>query len=105
MLNQLHLKKYSFQRGKIDACVYRCQISATILIHHVGDFDVCGPAEALKELLEIQLLRFWCKLKVCELEGMEGERGTSSECLGKETCAVDDCVVTKPNDKHVQTIL
>lgn len=75
------------------------------MIHHIDDFDVCGPAEAVKNLLENQLPKFGCKLKVGELEGMEGESGTLSEYLGREKYTIDDCVVTKPNDKHVQNIL
>jgi len=54
------------------------------LIHHIDDFDVCGPAEAVKHLLENQLPKFGGKLKVGELEGMEGEAGTSLEYLGRE---------------------
>ena len=105
LLNKLDPSQYKFQRGRIDACVYHCKISGIILIHHIDDFDVCGPAEAVKNLLENQLPKFGCKLKVGELEGMEGESGTLSEYLGREKYTIDDCVVTKPNDKHVQNIL
>ena len=59
--------KYQFQRGRIDAC----------LIHHIDDFDVCGPTEAVKDLLENQL-----------------EKNTPLMV-----------VVAKPNDKHAQNIL
>ena len=54
---------------------------------------------------EVQLPKFGCKLKVGDLEGVAGEPGTSSEYLGREKYTIDDCVVTKPNDKHVQNIL
>ena len=71
----------------------------------MDDFEACGPAEGLKNVLEIQFPRFGRKLnEVGELEGMEGESGTSSEYLGREKYTVDGCVVTKPNDKHVQNI-
>ena len=53
----------------------------------------------------MQLPRFGRKLNEAgELEGMEGESGISSEYLGTEKYTVDGCVVTKPNDKHVQNI-
>ena len=51
---------------------------------HVGDFDVCGPAKGLKDVLENALPRFGCKLEVGEPEGMEGQFGTFSAYLGKE---------------------
>ena len=105
LLHKLDRAQYNFQRGKIDACVYCCKRSGVILIHHIDDFDVCGPAEAVKDLLEVQLPKFGCKLKVGELEGVEGEAGTSSEYLGREKYTVDGCVVTRPNDKHVENIL
>ena len=35
---------------------------------------------------------------------MEGEFGTSLEYLGREKQAIDGCLVTKPNDKHVQNL-
>lgn len=104
-MNKLDKTKFQFQRGRIDACVYHCKLSGCILIHHIDDFDVCGPAAAVKDLLEIQLPKFGCKLKVGELEGVEGGPGTSSEYLGREKYTVDDCIVTKPNEKHVQNIL
>jgi hypothetical protein len=55
------------------------------LIHHIDDFDVCGPAEAVKNVLENQLPKFVFKLKVGELEGMEGEPGPSSESSAQES--------------------
>ena len=54
---------------------------------------------------EVQLPKFGCKLKVGDLEGVAGEPGTSSEYQGREKYTIDDRVVTKPNDKHVQNIL
>jgi len=45
LLEKFGPAKYQFQRGRIDAC----------LIHHIDDFDVCGPTEAVKDLLENQL--------------------------------------------------
>ena len=35
--------RYRFKRGKLDACVYRCELTGTVLIHHIDDFDMCGP--------------------------------------------------------------
>ena len=54
------------------------------MIHHIDDFDVCGPAEAVKHWLENQIPIFF-KLKVGDLEGMEGESGTSSESSAQES--------------------
>ena len=54
------------------------------MIHHIDDFDVCGPAEAVKHWLENQI-PICLKLKVGELEGMEGETGTSSESSAQES--------------------
>ena len=34
LTEQLPKEKYSFTRGKLDACVYKCQLTGTVLIHH-----------------------------------------------------------------------
>ena len=46
---------YEFIRGKLDACIYRCQKTGTVLLHHIDDFDVCGPEKVLNDLLTVQL--------------------------------------------------
>ena len=74
------------------------------MVHHIDDFDVRGPEKTVKKV-ENQPSELGFKLKVGELEGMEGESGTSPEYLGREKCSIDGCVVTKPNDKHIQNIL
>ena len=63
LLNKVS-KTFSFQRGKIDACVYRCRHTGLTFIHHIDDFDLTGPEWALKHLLFNELLKFGCKLKV-----------------------------------------
>ena len=78
--------------------------SGVTLVHHIDDFDVRGPEKTVKKI-ENQPSKLGLKLKVGELEGMEGESGTSPEYLGREKCSIDGCVVTKPNDKHIQNIL
>ena len=78
--------------------------SGVTLVHHIDDFDVRGPEKTVKKV-ENQPSELGFKLKVGELEGMEGESGTSPEYLGREKCSIDGCVVTKPNDKHIQNIL
>ena len=43
--------RYRFKRGKLDARVYRCELTGTVLIHHIDDFDMCGPHRRLICLL------------------------------------------------------
>ena len=105
LLQKLDRTKFCFTRGQVDACVYHCSVTGIVLVHHIDDFDVCGPAECVRELLEVQLPKFGCKLKVGDFEGLEDDIGTSSEYLGREKYTVDASVITKPNDKHIENIL
>ena len=61
LTEELPKEKYSFTRGKLDACVYKCQLTGTVLIHHVDDFDVRGPEHVLVDLLTNQLPSKGCK--------------------------------------------
>ena len=60
--------KYEFTRGQIDACVYKCKKTGTVLDQDIDDFDICGPESVIQDLLMIQLPRCGCKLKMGELE-------------------------------------
>ena len=54
-----------------------CSVTGIVLVHRIDDFDVCGPAESVKELLEVQLPKFGRKLKIGDFEGLEDDIGTS----------------------------
>ena len=98
-------RKYSFTRGKLDACVYKCQLTGTVLIHHVDDFDVCGPEHVLVDLLTNQLPSKGCKLKMGDLEYPGKTSDRTSEFLGRTKINVEEAAVTKLNSKHIKTIL
>ena len=98
-------RKYSFTRGKLDACVYKCQLTGTVLIHHVDDFDVCGPEHVLVDLLTNQLPSKGCKLKMGGLEYPGKTSDRTSEFLGRTKINVEEAAVTKLNSKHIKTIL
>ena len=96
---------YQFHRGTLDACVFRCVRTGIVLIHHIDDFDVCGPAELLDDLLKVQLPKCGCKLKVGELEWPGAASSSTSEFLGRKKILVEGAVVTMPNEKHTTDIL
>ena len=105
LTKELPKEKYFFKRGKLDACVFRCTCTGIVLVHHIDDFDVCGPADLLQDLLQVQLPKCGCKLKMGELE-WPGEASTStSEFLGRKKILVENAVVTLPNEKHATDIL
>ena len=72
---------------------------------HIDDFDVCGPAELLDDLLKVQLPKCGCKLKVGELEWPGAASSSTSEFLGRKKILVEGAVVTMPNEKHTTDIL
>ena len=96
---------YEFHRGKLDACVFRCSRTGIVLIHHIDDFDVCGPASFLNDLLKVQLPKCGCKLKVGELEWPGEASSSTSEFLGRKKILIEEAVVTLPNEKHINDIL
>ena len=102
---ELPPEQYEFQRGAIDGCVYKCEKTGTVLIHHIDDFDICGPEKVLNDLLMIQFPKNGCKLKMGEMEYPFVGSKTTSECLGRTKINVEEAVITKPNAKHVEVIL
>ena len=96
---------FDFKRGKLDACVYLCRKTGLVLIHHIDDFDICGPEKFLKELLMVQLPSLGIKLKMGELEYPGIASANTAEFLGRTKVLVEDAVVTKPNKKHTNDIL
>ena len=76
-----------------------------MLIQYIDDFDVCGPAALLDDLLKVQLPRCGCKAKVGELEWPGEASSSTSEFLGRKKILVEDAVVTLPNEKHINDIL
>ena len=103
LTEELPKEKYDFKRGKLDACVCKCQLTGTVLIHHVDDFDVCGPEHVLVDLLTNQLPSKGCKLKMGELEYPGKTSDKTSEFLGRTKINVEEAAVTKPNAKHIKT--
>ena len=97
--------RYSFRRGKLDACVYYCEKTQIVLLHHIDDFDVSGPDKHLNDLLYVQLPKNGVKLKVGELEYPGTGSETTSEFLGRTKINLEDAVVTKPNTRHTNEIL
>ena len=102
---ELPVEQYEFERGKIDACVYKCKKTGTVLVHHIDDFDICGPESVLVDLLTVQFPKNGCKLKMGEMEHPNVGSKTTSEFLGRTKVNVEGAVITKPNEKHVKTIL
>ena len=105
LTEELPKEKYEFTRGQIDACVYKCKKTGTVLLHHIDDFDICGPESVIQDLLMIQLPRCGCKLKMGELEYPNVGSKTTSEFLGRTKISVEEAAITKPNAKHINTIL
>ena len=105
LLHKLPKDKYSFSRGKLDACVYKCKLTNIVLIHHIDDFDVCGPDVMLDDLLKVQFPKNGCKIKVGEYEYPGQGNQNSSEYLGRTKINTEDAVITKPNKKHIDYIL
>ena len=105
LTQKLPKDRYNFNRGKLDACVYHCDVTNTVLIHHIDDFDIAGKEEVLKDLLTVQFPKNGCKLKMGEFEYPSNERTSTSEFLGRLKVNTDGAVATKPNDRHIETIL
>ena len=105
LTQKLPKDRYNFNRGKLDACVYHCDVTNTVLIHHIDDFDIAGKEEVLKDLLTVQFPKNGCKLKMGEFEYPSNERTRTSEYLGRFKVNTDGAVITKPNDGHIETIL
>ena len=76
LLNKLDPAKYKFQRGWIDACVYHAKFWSHLGSSHWW-FWCSWPTKKTVKKIENQPSKFGFKLKVGELEGMEGESGTS----------------------------
>ena len=72
------LGRTKFTRGQVDACVYHCSVTGIVLVHHIDDFDFCGPAESVKELLEVRLPKVGCKLKMGDFEGLKDDIGSQT---------------------------
>ena len=104
LTQKLPKERYNFKQGKLDACVYHCDVTDTVLIHHIDDFDIAGKEEVLKDLLTVQFPRNGCKLKMLEFEYPHNEKTSTSEFLGRLKVNTDGAVVTKPNDRHIETI-
>ena len=105
LTQELPKDRYSFNRGKLDACVYHCDVTNTVLIHHIDEFDIAGKEEVLKDLLAVQFLKNGCKLKMGEFEYPSNERTSTSQYLGRLKVNTDGAVITKPNDGHIEAIL
>ena len=98
-------RSMKLERGKIDACVYKCKKTAAVLLHHIDDFDICGPESASRDLLPVQFPKNGCKLKMGDMEFPNVGSKTTSDILGRTKINVEDAVITKPNEKHINTIL
>ena len=79
---KLPKERYIFKRGKLDACVYHCDVTDTVLIQHIDDFDIAGKEEVLRDLLAVQFPRNGCRLKMGEFEYPSNEKTSMSEFLG-----------------------
>ena len=97
---KLPKEKYNFQRGKLDACIYPCTKTETVLIHHMDGFDMAGREEILTDLLTVQFPANGCKLKMGEFEYPNGHKTSTTEFLGRMKINTDGAVVTKPSDRQ-----
>ncbi len=57
------------------------------------------------DLLTVQLPANACKLKMGEIEYPMRGNSTTSEFLGRKKINVENAIITKPNERHIQTIL
>ena len=76
-----------------------------LCLYIIDDFDICGPEEILLDLLAVQLPANGCKLKMGEIEYPRRGNSVTSEFLGRKKINVENAIIAKPNERHVQTIL
>ena len=93
-------QRYSFSRGEKDPCVFRCDKSGIILIHHIDDIRMAGPKEAVNHLVEVEMPKH-CEVQAGELES----EGTAVEYLGRPKVRTKDAIITIPDEKHIKAVI
>ena len=93
-------QRYAFTRGEKDPCVFRCDKSGVILIHHIDDIRRAGPKEAVNRLVEVEMPKH-CEVQAGELESEE----TAVEYLGRTKVRTKDAIITIPNEKHIKAVI
>ena len=93
-------QRYAFTRGEKDPCVFRCDKSGVILIHHIDDIRMAGPKEAVNHLVEVEMPKH-CEVQAGELES----EGTAVEYLGRTKVRTKDAIITIPDEKHIKAVI
>ena len=93
-------QRYFFSRGEKDPCVFRCDKSGIILIHHIDDIRMAGPKEAVNHLVEVEMPKH-CEVQAGELES----EGTAVEYLGRTKVRTKDAIITIPDEKHIKAVI
>ena len=93
-------QRYAFTRGEKDPCVFRCDKSGVILIHHIDDVRRAGPKEAVNHLVEVEMPKH-CEVQAGELES----EGTAVEYLGRTKVRTKDAIITIPDEKHIKAVI
>ena len=91
-------KRFQFERGVKDPCVFRCKKTHVVLIHHINDVRAAEPDKHLSFLFDEEFLRH------CEVQTRELERaGTTVEVLERTKIRLADAILTE-DPKHVENI-
>ena len=75
---------YDLKRGSVDAFVYTCEKTGTVLVHHIDDFDICGRESVMLVLLTAHFRKKRCKLKFGEMESLNAGGSSTSESWSQE---------------------
>ena len=92
-------KRFQFERGVKDPCVFRWKETHVVLIHHIDDIRAAGPEEHLNFLFDEEFPRH-CEVQTGELERV----GTAVEVLGRTKIRLADAILTEADPKHVENI-
>ena len=66
-----------FRRLDHEPCMFLCDITGVLVLHHVDDFRVCGGEREMQNVVQYLQRQFWVKLGPVEKPGVE------SKFLGK----------------------
>lgn len=91
---------FAFRRGVKDPCVYFCEKTGIVVVHHVDDVRCAGPTAELNRLIDVEIP------KHCEIQSGPLEvQGVSVEVLGKTKTRIPGAILTAPDPKHSKNII
>ena len=92
--------EFQFKRGVKHPCVYRCEKSQVVLVHHIDDVRCAGPTATLNRLID-ELIPKFCEIQSGPLEA----EGVAVEVLGRTKTRLKGAVLTAPDPRHTSNIL